>query len=91
MYPDLLKRSNPSNHMLVIAFHKSSSETSPTRQATQQDSDSGNTFSSPLGTQPNEDHFFLRREDLSRWISMATHLFQLAQNNFLAILAIYYF
>jgi hypothetical protein len=27
----------------------------------------------------------------SRWISVATHLFQLAQNNFLAILAIYYF
>jgi hypothetical protein len=28
---------------------------------------------------------------LSRWISVATHLFQLAQNSFLAILAIYYF
>jgi hypothetical protein len=26
-----------------------------------------------------------------RWISVATHLFQMAQNNFLAILAIYYF
>jgi hypothetical protein len=28
---------------------------------------------------------------LSRWISVATHLFQLAQNSFLAILVIYYF
>jgi hypothetical protein len=27
----------------------------------------------------------------SRWISVATHLFRLAQNSFLAILAIYYF
>lgn len=27
----------------------------------------------------------------SRWISVATHLFQLAQKSFLAILAIYYF
>jgi hypothetical protein len=27
----------------------------------------------------------------SRWILVATHLFQLAQNNFLAILIIYYF
>jgi hypothetical protein len=29
--------------------------------------------------------------DLFRWISMTTHLFQLAQNSFLAILVIYYF
>jgi len=27
----------------------------------------------------------------SRWISVATHLFQMAKNSFLAILAIYYF
>jgi hypothetical protein len=59
MYSDWLKISNPSNHMLVIAFHKPSSA----RQATHQDLDSANAFSSPQGTQRNGDHCFLRRED----------------------------
>jgi hypothetical protein len=49
--------------MLVIAFHKPSSTTSPIRQVAHQDSDSTNAFSSPLGTQGNGENFFLRRED----------------------------
>ena len=63
MYPECLKISNPSIHMCVIAFHKPSSTTSPAMQAAHQDSDSPNAFSSPLGTQRNGDHCFLRRED----------------------------
>jgi hypothetical protein len=63
MYLDWLKISNPSNHMLMIAFHKPSNATSPVRQATHQDLDSTNAFYSPLGTQRNGYHFFLRRED----------------------------
>ena len=44
-------------------FHKLSSATSPARQAAHQDADSTNAFLSPLGTQRNGDHCFLRRED----------------------------
>jgi hypothetical protein len=82
MYLDSLKSSNPSNHMFVTTFNKLSSATSPTRQAVHQDADSTNAFPSPPGTQHNGYHCFLRREYLSMWISVATHLFQLAQNNF---------
>ena len=91
MQPDWLKSSNPSNHMFVTTFNKLCNATSPIRQATHQDADSTNVFPSSTGTQCNGDHFFLRRVDRSRWISVATHLFQLAQNNFMAILIIYYF
>jgi hypothetical protein len=45
MYPDWLKRSNPSSHMFMTTFNKLSNATSPTRQATHQDADSTNTFS----------------------------------------------
>jgi hypothetical protein len=62
-YPDWLKRSKPSSHRFVTDFHKLSSVTSPTRQAAHQDADSTNVFPSPLGTQRNGDHYFLRRED----------------------------
>jgi hypothetical protein len=54
---------NPSNNRFVTTFNKLSNTTSLARQATHQDSDSTNTFPSPLGTQRNGDHFFLRRED----------------------------
>jgi hypothetical protein len=91
MYPDWLKSSNPSSHMFVTTFNKLCSAISPTRQAAHQGADSTNIFPSPPGTQCNGDHFFLRREDLYRWISVATHFFQLAQNSFLAVLVIYYF
>jgi hypothetical protein len=47
----------------VIDFHKLSSATSPARQAAHQDADSTNAFPSPLGTQRNGYHCFLRRED----------------------------
>jgi hypothetical protein len=63
MYPDWLKRSNPSSHRFVTTFNKLSNTTSPARQATHQDSDSTNASPSPPGTQRNGDHFFLRRED----------------------------
>ena len=89
MYLDLLSSLNLNR--FVTDFHKLRNTTSPARQAAHQDADSTNTFPSPPGTQRNGDHCFLRREYLSRWISMATHLFQLAQNNFMAILTIYYF
>ena len=82
MYLDLLN--SLSLNRFVTDFHNLSSATSPTRQAT-------NAFPSPLGNQCNGDHLFLRREYWSRWISVATHPFWLAQNSFLAILAIYYF
>jgi hypothetical protein len=75
----------------VKTFKNLSSATSPTRQAAHQDANSTNYFPSPLGNQHNRDNFFLRREDLSRGILVATHLFQLTQNGFLTILAIYYF
>jgi hypothetical protein len=78
MYLDFLNSLNINRFM--TDFHKLSSVTSPVRQATHQDANSTNTFPSPPGTQHNGYHCFLRREDLSRWISVATHLFQLAQN-----------
>jgi hypothetical protein len=59
----LVKKSNPSNIKFATTFHKPSSATSPTRQATHQGSDSTNASPSPTGTQCNGDHFFLRRED----------------------------
>ena len=61
------------------------------RQVAHPGPNSAEISSSNGGPQRNGDHCFLRREDWSRWISVATHLFQLAQNSFLAILAIYYF
>jgi hypothetical protein len=95
MYQDWLKISNPSSHRFVTTFNKLRSATSPTRQPTHQDADSVNSFSTHSGTQHNGNHFFLRREDLSifflrredlsRWISMATHLSQLAPNSLLTI------
>jgi hypothetical protein len=89
MYPNLLN--GLILNRFVTNFHKLSSVTSPARQTTHQDADSTNDFPSPPGTQRNGEHLFLMWEDLSRWISVATHLFQLDQNSFLAILAIYYF
>ena len=47
----------------MIDFHKLISAMSPARQADHQDADSTNPFPSPLGTQCNGDHYFLRRED----------------------------
>jgi hypothetical protein len=47
MYPDWLKRFNPSSHRFVTAFNKLSNATSPTRQAAHQDSDSANASPSP--------------------------------------------
>ena len=63
MQVDWLKRSNPSSHRFVTTFNKPSNAMSPTRQATHQDVDPTNDFPSPLGTQRNGYHCFLRRED----------------------------
>jgi hypothetical protein len=71
-------RFNPSSNKFVIVFHKPRSTTSPTRQEAHQASDSGNGFPYSLGPQCNGDHLFLRWEDCSKWILVATHLFQLA-------------
>jgi hypothetical protein len=38
-----------------------------------------------------ETYKYLRMHFLSRWISVATHLFQVAQKSFMVILVIYYF
>ena len=56
MYPDWLKRSNPSNHRFVTTFNKLSNTTSPIRQAAHQDAYSTNTFPSPWSTQQNGYH-----------------------------------
>ena len=61
MYLDLLNSLNLNR--FVIDFHKLSSVTSLARQAAHQDADSTNDFPSPLRTQHNGDHCFLRRED----------------------------
>jgi hypothetical protein len=45
MYPDWLKRSNPSSHMFVATFNKLNNAISRTREATHQDADSTDTFS----------------------------------------------
>jgi hypothetical protein len=71
-------RFHPANNRLVTTFHRPRSETYLTRHTTHQDLASENAFPSSLGTQHNGDHFFLRGEDCSRWILVATHLFQLA-------------
>jgi hypothetical protein len=89
IYLNLLNNLNL--NWFMTDFHKLSNAMSPARQATHQDADSTNAFPSPPRNQRNEDHCFLRMEDLSMLISVATYLFQLAQNNFLAILAIYFF
>jgi hypothetical protein len=62
-----------------------------TKQRDVSSTTSSKCFSLSSGTQCNGDHFFLRRENLSKWISVASYLFRLAQNSFLAILVIYFF
>jgi hypothetical protein len=61
MYLNFLN--NLSFNRFMTDFHKLSNATSPTIQEAHQDADSANAFPSPLGTQCNGDHFFLRRED----------------------------
>jgi hypothetical protein len=61
----------------VTAFHRPINDTSPTRHTNHQDSDSENTFSSSSKTQCNGYHLFLRGGVISRWILVATHLFQI--------------
>jgi hypothetical protein len=68
--------------MFVIAFNKLNNTTSPTRNEAHQDSDPTNASSSPLRNQHNGYHCFLRREDWSRWISVATHLFHWLEKQF---------
>jgi hypothetical protein len=75
-------RFNPTSNRFLTIFHRPSSTTSPTRNTTHQELDSENSFPSSLRTQCNGGHFFLRGEDLSRWILEATHLFQLASLSF---------
>jgi hypothetical protein len=41
--------------------------------------------SSDEGNQCNGYHFFLRREDLFRWISVATHLFHWLEKQFFTL------
>jgi hypothetical protein len=87
MQSDWLKRSNPSNIRFATTFHKPSNATSPARQATHQGSDSTNAFPSPMGTQRNGDHCFLRgRIDpdgyrwpptYSNWLTCSFHHWQL--------------
>jgi hypothetical protein len=74
--------------MFLIAFNKPSNATYTKRKAAHQGSNSTNNFPSLPKNQCNGYHFFLRREDLSKWILVATHLLKLAQNN---LLTIYYF
>jgi hypothetical protein len=62
-YNRLVEQIQPRQQQVVTTFNKLSNTTSPARQATHQDSDSTNAFPSPLGTQCNGDHCFLRRED----------------------------
>jgi hypothetical protein len=63
-YNRLVEQIQPHQQQVhVTTFNKLSNATSPARKATHQDSDSTNAFPSPLGTQCNGDHFFLRRED----------------------------
>jgi hypothetical protein len=61
MYLDLFN--NLSLNRFMINFNKLSNTMSPVRQSTHQDSNSTNAFSTPLGTQRNGEHFFLRRKD----------------------------
>jgi hypothetical protein len=81
----------------VTTFNKLNNTTSPTRQGAHQDAVSTNIFPSPPSTQHNGDHCFLMREDLSGWISVATHLFPTGSKQFsgnfgnLLFLTVFYF
>ena len=75
---------------LALSIRQSKATPAP-RQVAHSGPNSVEISSSDGGTQRNGENLFLSREDLSRWILVATHLLQLAQNNFLSILAIYYF
>jgi hypothetical protein len=85
MYPDWLKRSNPSSHRFMTTFNKLSNATSPARQANSSRCIFNKRFSlSPWNS--TQWRPFLPKEGglIQVDISVSTHLFQLAQNNFLA-------